>query len=282
LGDRARDMYRKGSATFIDLLFGAATFDEFTQNWDILNRLNANDANLSAKARTLKTEAEKQKAEYAKQALKAEDKSNEASKAFQESQKLVEQMQATYNSLSAEAAQLYEEEQAAAAAAAAEAAAEAAAAEEQYYGEGDGEEQYYEGEEVVNAVENDDGTYTDVETGEVYNSASEYTAATGNEIVDRAYSMLGSTYRYGGTGADGTFDCSGLVGYAITGTTERIGNTETFMGYNQVDDPQPGDIVVNEGHTGIYIGDGQMIHASDESTGVIVGDVQSGMIYVRP
>jgi cell wall-associated NlpC family hydrolase len=116
----------------------------------------------------------------------------------------------------------------------------------------------------------------------VYASASEYSASTGNEIVDRAYSMLGSSYRYGGTGADGSFDCSGLVGYALTGTNERIGNTLTFMEYNQVSDPQPGDIVVSEGHTGIYIGDGQMIHAQDEEHGVVVGKVQDDMIYVRP
>ena len=288
LGDRARDMYRRGSTTFIDLLFGAASFDEFTQNWDILNRLNTNDANLSSKARALRSETQKQEAEYEKQAAIAEAKSTEAGKAYKESQELVQQMQDTYNSLSAEAARLYEEERAAAAAAAAQAAAEAAAEgyyegdDGQYYAGGDGSEGGGEYEEVVNAVENDDGTYTDVNTGEVYESATEYTAATGNEIVDRAYSMLGSAYQYGGTGADGTFDCSGLVGYAITGTTERIGNTETFMGYNQVDDPQPGDIAVNAGHTGIYIGNGQMVHASDESTGVIVGDVQDGMIYVRP
>ena len=124
---------------------------------------------------------------------------------------------------------------------------------------------------------------SDPATGQVYSSAAEYSASTGNAIVDRAASMLGSAYRYGGTGADGTFDCSGLVGYAITGSTERIGNTTSFMeSYNQVTDPQPGDIAVNEGHTGIYIGDGQMIHAADEATGVVVGKVQDGMIAVRP
>ena len=34
-------------------------------------------------------------------------------------------------------------------------------------------------------------------------------------------------------------------------------------------------------HTGIYIGDGQMVHAMDTKHGVVVSDVQKGMIYVR-
>ena len=285
LGERARDMYRTGTTSVVDLLFGAASFDEFTQSWDILNRVNESDAKMVSDQRKYRAEAEAQKEEYAKQTAIADEKAKKAGEAYQKSQKLVVQMEETYNSLSAEAAKLYEEERIAAERAAAEAAAaaaaEAAAAEAAAAEAGAGET--YVATEEQGGVQNDDGTVTDTTTGQVYSSAAEYSASTGNAIVDRAASMLGSAYRYGGTGADGTFDCSGLVGYAITGSTERIGNTTSFMeSYNQVTDPQPGDIAVNEGHTGIYIGDGQMIHASDESTGVITGPVQSGMIFVRP
>ena len=279
LGSRARDMYRSGSVSFVDLLLGAATFDEFTKNWDLLTRMNADDASKSREAKELRDEIEEQKAEYTKQASIAEEKSTDASNAYKEAQALVTQMEETYQSLSAEAQELYAQEQAAAAAAQAAAAEAAAAAQADQGGQGGQEYVEYPTE---GGVQNDDGTVTDVETGEVYQSASEYSAATGNEVVDRAMSMLGASYEWGGTGADGAFDCSGLVGYALTGSYDRIGNTTTFMGYNQVSDPQPGDIAVNEGHTGIYIGNGQMVHASDESTGVIVGDVQSGMIFVRP
>ena len=92
LSTRAREMYRNGATTFLDLLFGATTFDEFTQNWDILNRLNDNDATLSAKARALREEAKEKKAELTKQAKIAEQKSTDAARAFQESQELVTQM----------------------------------------------------------------------------------------------------------------------------------------------------------------------------------------------
>lgn len=251
LGNRAREMYRNGSSSFVDLLLGASSFDEFAQNWDLLNRVNETDADLSCKARDLRAETEEQKKVLVKQAAAAEEKSAAAGAAFQNAEELVNQMQATYDSLSAEAQELYAAEQAAAAAAA------------------------------QGGVLNDDGTVTDVETGQVYADAGAYTEATGNAIVDRARAMIGHGYQYGGTGANGYFDCSGLVGYALTGSYDRIGNTTTFMGYKRVSDPQPGDICVNAGHTGIYVGNGRMIHAADESTGVVEGNVQKGMIYVR-
>ena len=46
LSTRARSMYRSGSTTFIDFLLGASSFAEFTQNWELLNQINANDADL--------------------------------------------------------------------------------------------------------------------------------------------------------------------------------------------------------------------------------------------
>ena len=110
--------------------------------------------------------------------------------------------------------------------------------------------------------------------------APSYNPVTGNVVVDRAYGCLGLPYVWGATGPS-SFDCSGLVGYALTGGYGRIGTTYTFLGWPQVSDPQPGDVCTNAQHCGIYIGGGQMIHAADYGIGVIVGPVQSSMIYVR-
>ena len=44
---------------------------------------------------------------------------------------------------------------------------------------------------------------------------------------------------------------------------------------------QPGDVAVNADHCGIYIGGGQMIHCATYGVGVIIGPVQSGMVFVR-
>ena len=42
LGTRARSMYRSGSSSFLDFVMGATSFEEFTQNWDLLNKMNEN------------------------------------------------------------------------------------------------------------------------------------------------------------------------------------------------------------------------------------------------
>ena len=242
LGTRARDMYRNGNASFLDLLLGSASFEELTQNWDLLNRVNETDASLSSEARELRTQAEAEKTKYAEQAEVANKKAEEASAAAQQAQALVEQLQAQYDSLSAEAQQLYAQEQAA-----------------MYVTEG--------------GVVNDDGSVTDIQTGRVYASADAYVAATGNAIVDRARAAVGSAYVYAGVGGwSGGFDCSGLVGYALTGEFARIGSSSTFAQYARVPDgeQQAGDIWVMNGHVGVYTGQetNTIIEAQNEELGV--------------
>ena len=242
LGARARDMYRNGSTSFVDLLLGASSFEEFTQSWDLLNRMNETDAELSAKARKLRVQAEEQKTKYTEQAALADKKSKEASEAFEQAKVLVEQLTASYNSLSAEAQALYAQEMAAT-----------------YATEG--------------GVVNDDGTVTDIQTGQTYASATEYVAATGNVIVDRARAAVGSNYVWAGVGGDwGGYDCSGLVSYALTGENVRVGSSSTFATYSRVPDgeQQAGDIWVMNGHVGVYTGQetNTIIEAMNEELGV--------------
>ena len=104
--------------------------------------------------------------------------------------------------------------------------------------------------------------------------------ANGGTIVSRAYSQLGKPYVWGACGPS-SFDCSGFVSYSLTGSYTRLGTTLTFMGWTRVSNPQPGDVVTTATHCGIYIGNGQMIHAPHTGDVVKVGPVQSGMIYVR-
>ena len=107
----------------------------------------------------------------------------------------------------------------------------------------------------------------------------------GAAIVARAEGKIGCAYKWGAVGPD-SFDCSGFVSYCVTGKYSRLGTTYTFLNYQRVSDPQPGDIVVNSNHTGIYIGGGMMIHAGTEKTGVCKAPVTNmsytgSYIFVR-
>ncbi|WP_294164933.1 hypothetical protein, partial [uncultured Senegalimassilia sp.] len=131
LSTRARSMYRSGSTTFIDFLLGASSFAEFTQNWELLNQINANDADLGYQTKSAREQLQAAKDEFARQEQIAAQKAAECKQIHDEVQVKVQNATDLMNSLDEEARALLEQEQAAAAAAAAaqaQAEAEAAAA----------------------------------------------------------------------------------------------------------------------------------------------------------
>ena len=249
LATRARAMYCGGNFTVLDLIFGCASWTEFTTTWDLLNTFNENDAEMVQETKDLRAEVERQKVVLDEQARIAAEKAEVARQIKEDAEATVADMQAIYDNLSAEAAALLEEERL---------AREAAAAAE---------------------AEQNTGSNSSNTSGD-YNNNYQGVADAGS-VVGRAWSYVGNAEYVWGACAPGRFDCSGFVSYCLTGQYTRLGTTLTFLGWTEVSDPQPGDICVNSGHCGIYIGGGQMIHAASPSQGVCVGGVQSGMIYVR-
>lgn len=268
LGDRAKSMYRNGSASIIDVLLGSSTFTEFVNNWDLLDKMNQSDSELVNQTKDLRQQIEDEKAEYAAQEQVAAEKAAEAKKIQEEAQATVSEMQATYDSLSAEAAELLEQERAA------QAAAEAAAAEQVM------QEAQQSAIEHQQGGGGNTGGGTSTPSTPSY-SEPDYNPVTGNAVVDRAYQWLGNAEYVWGACSPGAFDCSGFVAYCLTGAYSRLGTTYTFLGWQHVSNPQPGDVAVNADHCGIYIGGGQMIHCATYGVGVIIGPVQSGMVFVR-
>lgn len=307
LGDRAQSMYRTGASSFLDLLLGSTSFSEFATNWDLLNKVNDNDAELVQRNKDLRTEAQEQKATFEEQSRTAAAKASEAKQIQDEAQSTVNSMQQTYDGLSAEVATLVEEERAAQAAAAAATAQQtvdqSAAQATQRMGiaaatnnnanaggnggnggaadNGGGDTWTDNGNTDNGGGADNGGSDNPGNSGGSSSWTPSYNASTGNAVVDRAYSCIGAPYVWGGVGPDG-FDCSGLVSYALTGSYSRYGTTYTFMGMSQVSNPQPGDICTSWSHCGIYIGGGQMIHAPTFGQTVCVSSVQSDMIIVRP
>lgn len=279
LSNRARTMYRAGSSSFLDVLLGSTSFEEFSTNWDTLNKLNDNDAQVVAETKAARADLEDQKLVLEENLRLAEEAKVAAADAQERALSNTYAAQAAWEQLSAEAQAEFIAEQEAAARAEQERQAAAQAAMEAAANSGGGEVTL--AAEDIQSYDESTGTATLSDGSTV--SVSSYDASTGNAIVDRARSAMGSDYVWGGVGGgDGGYDCSGLVSYALSGSHTRLGTTHTFMGWNQVSDPQPGDVCVSWGHTGIYVGDGQMIHAADYGIGVVQGDVQSDMIIVRP
>lgn len=268
LSVRASEMYKNGSSTFLDVLLGAATFEDFANTWGLLNGLNEQDA-----ADVEATRAAK--AEYEEQEAVAAQKLEEAEQAQSDAAILVEQTRAEYDSLSAEAADLLAREQAAAQAEALAAAMQAAGVGDVTYDEGSGEYVYLDSE--TGAYGSVESAFSSGGTG----SSGSALYSTGSSSVDRAYACLGVPYVYG-TSSASSFDCSGLVSYALTGSYGHAYTSSSLMGYEAVSDPQPGDICVKDGHCGVYIGGGSMIHAPTEGQTVCVTTVQDGMKIVRP
>lgn len=273
LGNRARSMYRSGSSTFLDLLLGATTFQAFASNWDLLNDMNQNDADMVEETKTLRSEVESEKAVYEEQRNVAAQKAEEAEAVKKEAESLVSQMEETYNSLSEEAAQLLAEEEAAREAAA---LAAAQAAEEEARRQAEEEER----RQQSNSGGNSGGSSSGGSSSGGGSSNNSKPQTVGGTAVDRAYGELGKPYSWGAVGPD-SYDCSGLVSYCLLGRHSRLGTAASFMGYTRVSNPKPGDICCNDHHCGIYIGDGQMIHAPRTGDVVKISAVHSGMIYTR-
>lgn len=116
------------------------------------------------------------------------------------------------------------------------------------------------------------------------------TATLGEQVVATAKEYLGYRYVWGGMSTAG-FDCSGFVNYVYKQYDYSMNRVAQSIYTNdgvsvEKADLQPGDLVffgysgTSVTHVGMYIGDGQMIHASS-SDGKVVTTSLSGSYYTR-
>ncbi len=105
----------------------------------------------------------------------------------------------------------------------------------------------------------------------------------GQDIVNYALQFVGNPYVYGGTSLTNGADCSGYVmriyadfGYSIPRTADVQGTVGTEVSLSAL---APGDLVFYDNGTGsikhvaLYIGNGQVVHASSSTTGIIISNV---------
>lgn len=280
LSTRARSMYRSGSTTFIDFLLGASSFAEFTQNWELLNQINANDADLVDQTKAAREQLQAAKDEFARQEQISAQKAAECKQIHDEVQVKVQNATELMNSLDEEARALLEQEQAAAAAAAAaqaQAEAEAAAAAaggngggNQGGGSNDGGNQGGGG--------NEGGNQGGGGSTIVYPSGGG-SAGDNSAAYSYACSRIGCPYVWGAEGPD-SFDCSGLVTWAYRQLgIELPHQSEAQMARAtrvvSVSEARPGDVLWRYGHVGIAGGYGGTPYVHAPTFGACVRNTDS-------
>ena len=235
----------------------------------------------------------------------AQEMANEYANLIQEQQAEIEQLEAERIAAEEEARRQAEAEAAAAAAAAAE---EEAAQQEQedqtVYDEDGNEVDASEAAENGDTVYDEDGnevdpsqTTTETTTEDSGSSDVEYdeygnvidsdntvdpdtvdtsSSGSGSSIVDYATQFVGNPYVWGGTSLTSGADCSGFTqsvyaqfGYSLPRTSYEQQNWGTEVSYA---DAQPGDLICYGGHVAIYMGNGQIVHASNSRDGIKISN----------
>ena len=118
-------------------------------------------------------------------------------------------------------------------------------------------------------------------------SYGEGVTSTAVDLIEYAKQFLGNPYVWGGTSLTKGADCSGFTmrifehfGYSLSRTSAAQSNNGRRVSLSEI---QPGDLLFYNhgsriGHVAIYIGNGQIIHASTERTGIII----SNAYYTTP
>lgn len=115
-------------------------------------------------------------------------------------------------------------------------------------------------------------------TGGLNSGGNASTSNLGQEIANYALKFLGNPYVYGGTSLTSGADCSGFVqsvykhfGISLPRTSGEQGKAGRAV--DGVANARPGDLVWYSGHIGIYIGNEQIVHASNPKNGIIISNV---------
>ncbi|GAB4283202.1 MAG: C40 family peptidase [Coriobacteriia bacterium] len=244
LAERAANIYKDGGTGFLEVLLGTTSFEDLVTRLDLLTRINRSDALVVADVKEAKAQVEALKRSLEAREAEQVALRSEAEARAQAIERKIADQAAYVGRLDSEIKQLIAEEEERQRKLAEERARQAAAAAAQY---------------ASNRTPTDPGSL----------------GAGHPEAVQIALQYLGVPYQWGGSSPSG-FDCSGLcqyvyrqIGIDLPRTSRSQFKAGQHIPPGRLDLLVPGDLVFfgydgdpsRVHHVGIYVGDGNYVHA---------------------
>ena len=278
-------MYENGDDSYIEALVGATDFSDLLNRLEYSQQIYDYDRNLLTQYQEtvqqvadLKSQVETEKAELeeVQQSYQEQQASYESMIAEKQSQMSdfdtqlasAQSLAAQYKATVDEQNEIIRQEQAAAAAAAAQ-------------NNNKGNNTTTANNNNGNTTGNNNGSNTGGDsttggsTGGGGLNPSFSTSVSGSDVVSYACQFIGNPYVWGGESLTNGADCSGFIksvyanfGISLPHSSVALQRAGSEVSYENA---QPGDIVCYAGHVAIYMGGGQIVHASSPSTGIKTG-----------
>ena len=278
-------MYENGDDSYIEALVGATDFSDLLNRLEYAQQIYDYDRNLLTQYQEtvqqvadLKSQVETEKAELeeVQQSYQEQQASYESMIAEKQSQMSdfdtqlasAQSLAAQYKATVDEQNEIIRQEQAAAAAAAAQ-------------DNNKGNNTTTANNNNGNTTGNNNGSNTggDSTTGGSTGGGGLNppfsTSVSGSDVVSYACQFIGNPYVWGGESLTNGADCSGFIksvyanfGISLPHSSVALQRAGSEVSYENA---QPGDIVCYAGHVAIYMGGGQIVHASSPSTGIKTG-----------
>lgn len=278
-------MYENGDDSYIEALVGATDFSDLLNRLEYAQQIYDYDRNLLTQYQEtvqqvadLKSQVETEKAELeeVQQSYQEQQASYESMIAEKQSQMSdfdtqlasAQSLAAQYKATVDEQNEIIRQEQAAAAAAAAQ-------------NNNKGNNTTTANNNDGNTTGNNNGSNTGGDsttggsTGGGGLNPSFSTSVSGSDVVSYACQFIGNPYVWGGESLTDGADCSGFIksvyanfGISLPHSSVALQRAGSEVSYENA---QPGDIVCYAGHVAIYMGGGQIVHASSPSTGIKTG-----------
>ena len=286
---RVKFMYEKGDTTYLQILLESSGFSDMINKVEYIEKLYEYDRTLLAEYVAARTAAQELKDKLEEEKAELEAQQHELEEEKESLEIILAEKQQTYDNYEVQLAQAKQEaavykanikkqndeiKKLEAATAAKQSEIDAAKKAEEEARKAQELALQKQAQESGSSSGSSSSSSSSGSKSSSYASAASYSGSgsKGQQIANYACQFIGNPYVPGGTSLTEGADCSGFVwrvykdfGYSVPRTSYSLRSYGSEVSYS---DAQPGDVVCYAGHVGLYIGNGQIVHASTQKTGI--------------